>query len=162
MRVQESVRKMTLTILAGELFLTALMLLVFVLLGRFDMTVLLGALLGAFFAVLNFFLMGLSVQRAADNMNGVTLSPEDENAETDADEDTGAEQKQKLSPASEKARRQMQVSYSLRMLMLVAAAVLGLLLPCFHPLAVVIPFLFPRLIIQVVGMREGGNAAGKP
>ena len=56
----------------------------------------------------------------------------------------------------------MQVSYSLRMLMLVAAAVLGLLLPCFHPLAVVIPFLFPRLIIQVVGMREGGHAAGKP
>lgn len=162
MRVQESVRKMTLTVLAGELFLTALMLLVFVLLGRFDMTVLLGALLGAFFAVLNFFLMGLSVQRAADSMNGAEVPPEDESAAEAADDDTGAKQKQRLSPASGKAKRQMQVSYSLRMLMLVAVAAAGLLLPCFHPLAVVIPFLFPRLIIQVVGMRQGGDAAGKP
>lgn len=55
MHVQESVRKMTLTVLAGEAALTAVMLLVFACLGRFDGSVLLGALLGAGFAVLNFF-----------------------------------------------------------------------------------------------------------
>ena len=44
--------------------MTAVMLLVFLLLGRLTLPVVLGALLGACFAVLNFFLLGLTVQGA--------------------------------------------------------------------------------------------------
>ncbi len=157
MRVQEPVRKATCTILAGELLLTAVMLLVFTCLGRFDTTVLLGALLGASFAVLNFFLMGLSVQKAADQMNGAQLLPEG-GEEDGAEDETDADGARPLSPQAAAARKRMQISYSLRMLMLVAAAVLGLTLPCFHPLAVVIPFLFPRIIIFFQGLHQKKEA----
>ncbi len=145
MHVQESVRKMTLTILVGEVALTGIMLVVFACLGRFDSSVLLGALLGASFAVLNFFLMGLSVQKAAEQMQGVQLPPEDdgENDEIQADKP--------LSPQAQEAKKKMQLSYGGRMLMMVGVAILGLALPCFHPLAVVIPMLFPRLVILMQG-----------
>ncbi len=144
MHVQESVRKMTLTILVGEVALTGIMLVVFACLGRFDSSVLLGALLGASFAVLNFFLMGLSVQKAAALMQGVQLSPED----ADADE---IQADKPLSPKAQEAKKKMLLSYGGRMLMMVGVAILGLALPCFHPLAVVIPMLFPRLVILMQG-----------
>ena len=55
MRVQPAVKKETLHIAAGTGLMTAVMLLVFLLLGRLTLPVVLGALLGACFAVLNFF-----------------------------------------------------------------------------------------------------------
>lgn len=148
MQVQDSVKKMTLTILCGEILLTAIMLLAFLFLGRFDGTVLLGAMLGAFFAVLNFFLMGLSVQKAAAQMNGAQA-----NAVNDGEADGDDMQPDRpLSPQAQEARKRMQLSYGGRMLMLVAVAVLGLTLPVFHPLAVVIPMLFPRVVIMAQGL----------
>lgn len=157
MKVQEPVRKATLTILAGELVLTGVMLLVFACLQQFDSTVLLGALLGAAAAVLNFFLMGLSVQRAASRMDGVQLPAETDVGEGDAADDDEAQDKP-LSPQAKQARKSMQLSYSLRMLMLVVVAVLGLALPCFHPLAVVIPLLFPRIVIMIQGLHQKKEA----
>lgn len=149
MRVQESVRKMTLIILAGELVLTGIMLVVFACLGRFDGSVLLGALLGACFAVLNFFLMGLSVQKAAEQMQGAQLPPEEDDSDDIHSDEIQADKP--LSPQAQEAKKKMQLSYGGRMLMMVGVAVLGLVLPCFHPLAVVIPMLFPRLVIMMQG-----------
>ncbi len=146
MHVQESVRKMTLTILVGEVLLTGIMLVVFACLGRFDVSVLLGALLGACFAVLNFFLMGLSVQKAAEQMQGAQLPAEEDDGEADE-----IQADKPLSPQAQEAKKKMQLSYGGRMLMMVGVAVLGLVLPCFHPLAVVIPMLFPRLVIMIQG-----------
>jgi len=151
MRVQESVRKMTLIILAGELVLTGIMLVVFACLGRFDGSVLLGALLGACFAVLNFFLMGLSVQKAAEQMQGAQLPPEDGDGDADDIHSDDIQADKPLSPQAQEAKKKMQLSYGGRMLMMVGVAVLGLVLPCFHPLAVVIPMLFPRLVIMMQG-----------
>lgn len=71
MRVEKAVRDTTLYVIAVTLILSALMQAVFLLTGYWDYRVLLGNLWGGGFAVLNFFLMGISVQRAVDK------SPED-------------------------------------------------------------------------------------
>ena len=76
MKIQPAVRTETVRIAMGTAFFSLVMLLVFALLGRLDVTVVLGSLWCAGAAIRNFFLMALSVQRAAESMNGVTLPPE--------------------------------------------------------------------------------------
>lgn len=66
MKIDPAVRQMTRYIALWVLVLSALMEAVFLLLRRWDYTVLLGNLLGAGIAVVNFFLMGLGVQKAVD------------------------------------------------------------------------------------------------
>ena len=65
MKVQPAVRQETARIAAGTAVLTVIMVAVFLILGRFDWTVITGALLGYLAAVGNFFLMALTVQKAA-------------------------------------------------------------------------------------------------
>lgn len=64
MRIEPAVKKETLFILGACLLLSVLMELVFLLAGHWDLTVALGNLLGVFIAVLNFFLMALTVQNS--------------------------------------------------------------------------------------------------
>lgn len=47
------------------------------------------------------------------------------------------------------AKTAMKLSQSLRTLMLFVALVLGLTLPCFNPVAAVIPLFFPRIAIAL-------------
>lgn len=61
--VDPVVKRETLRISLGTLALSVVMQLVFIIIKRWDMTVVFGNLLGAFSAVLNFFLMCLTVQR---------------------------------------------------------------------------------------------------
>lgn len=53
-------------ILIGEIICTAIMLAVYALLGRFDRTILLGGIIGAILAVLNFFFMAMNASLAMD------------------------------------------------------------------------------------------------
>ncbi|MBR5742912.1 MAG: ATP synthase subunit I [Clostridia bacterium] len=62
--IDPTVKRETLYIAAWTLLLTLLTEAVYLLLRRWDLTVLFGNLLGAAAAVLNFFLMGLTVQKA--------------------------------------------------------------------------------------------------
>lgn len=133
MKLQPAVKQETGKIALGVAALSAAMLLVFLVIGRFDLSVLLGALLGAAAAVGNFFLMAFSVQQVAEERAAVP---------TEADSDK----------ADKAVRRKMQLSYSGRMLLLGGVAALALLLPCFHPVATVLPFLFPRAVIAVEGL----------
>ena len=64
MKIDESVRKETINIAIGTLILSLLMEAIFLIIGKWDYTVILGNLLGAADAVLNFFFMGLTVQSA--------------------------------------------------------------------------------------------------
>ncbi len=64
MKVDKTVRLETGYIVAGTLILSVFMEAVFLVIGQWDYTVLLGNLLGGGAAVLNFFLMGLTVQKA--------------------------------------------------------------------------------------------------
>ncbi|MDO4490465.1 MAG: ATP synthase subunit I [Lachnospiraceae bacterium] len=86
----------------------------------FDYTIFTGALAGGFVAVLNFFLMALTVQKVA----GVTDD-------------------QKL------ARKILQGSYSKRMLMQVVWIVIAIVAPCFNVVAGILPLLFPTMGIKV-------------
>ena len=91
---------------------------VFLIIGKWDYTVLLGNLLGFIAAVGNFFLMGLSVQASL-----------------------GKEEKD--------AKNFMKFSQSLRLLLLFVIAVVGYLVPVFNILAVLVPFLFPRIAVAL-------------
>lgn len=84
--------------------------------GAWNYTVVLGNLYGYFFAVLNFFLMCLSIQKAL-----------------------GKEQKD--------AANILRLSQMLRLLMLFVAALIAYFIPAFNIIAVVIPFIFPRIAI---------------
>ena len=125
MRVQKATRRETIHIALGVLVFSAVMHGVFWAIGRWEWGVLWGNLLGGGFAVLNFFLLGLTVQKVA-NM-------------TD----------------EKRAKLKLQSSYTLRMLLTVAVIAVAVLVPCFVWPAAVIPLLFPRLTIlamQAMGM----------
>lgn len=91
---------------------------VFLIIGKWDYTVLLGNLLGFVAAVGNFFFMGLSVQSSL-----------------------GKEEKD--------AKSTMKLSQSLRLLILFIIALVGYLVSVFNTLAVLIPFLFPRIAVAL-------------
>lgn len=125
MRVQEATRRETGHIALGVLAFSAVMHLVFWAIGRWELGVLWGNLLGGGFAVLNFLLLGLTVQKIAG----------------ESDE--------------KRARLKLQGSYTLRMLLTLGVIVIAIKVPCFAWPAAVIPLLFPRLTIlamQAMGM----------
>lgn len=107
--VAKSTRYIALIVLLGSLLLQA----VFLLIGKWDYTVLLGNLLGAATAILNFFIMAQTISKA--------LSQDDK----------------------DHASKKTQLSRSLRMLMMALVCIVGHLAPCFNLLAVAIPLVFP-------------------
>ncbi len=122
--------------------LSVLMEAVFLVLGYFDYKVVLGNLFGAFAAVLNFFLMGLSVQKAVERDSQASVPVRDDaDADSETDENPVAVHKE--------AVQIMKLSQSLRMLMMIAFAAIGALAPCFNLIAVLIPFFFPRIAVML-------------
>lgn len=87
-----------------------------------DYTVFLGGIGGGAVAVLNFFLMGLAVQKAASA----------------SDEGT--------------ARMKLKASYSQRFLMQILWVILAIVAPCFHFAAGIAPLLFPGTGIKIMGI----------
>lgn len=75
MKLQPAVRKETLHIAWGVCGLGAVMLLAFALLGRFHLSVFWGFLVGGTVSVINFLLLGITVQKAAqsDSSKGAYL-----------------------------------------------------------------------------------------
>lgn len=131
MKLQEATKRETLHIAVGTLAFSVIMNGVFALLGKWDMTVLWGTLLGGGFAVANFFFLALSVQKLA----------------------TETEEK--------KGKAWMQMSYNMRMLATVIVGIVGVSVPCFSWVAVLIPLLFPRVTIlamQLLGMYKPEKA----
>ena len=149
MKIQPAVREQTGKVAAGVLILTALMAAVFLILGKFDWTVLTGAALGAAAGIANFFLMALSVQQAAEKMNGVQLPPEEEPGENEEGREPA---KTELSPQARQARRNMQLSYTGRMALLVAMAAIAYYVPGIDPMPALLAQLFPRLTIFIEGL----------
>lgn len=119
---QETVLRETKRIAAGVFSMLAIMLIVYAALGRFSLAVLLGGLIGALYAVLNFLLLGMTVQKVAD------MREENE----------------------ELARMQMKSSYNMRMVIMILLIVVAFALPFVDGLACMIPMLFPRLTIFVL------------
>lgn len=120
MRLQSAVKKETLHIAAGTAAGVAVMFAVFALLHRFDLTVAAGGLAGGAVAVVNFLLLGLTVQKITGEAN------------------------------EERGRKLMQFSYSMRMLLMALWLILAVSAPVFHWVAAALPLLFPRLTIAVM------------
>ena len=109
--------KETAIVALGEGIGVALMLAVFALLGYFDLTVLLGGIIGGILAVGNFFLMSYFAVKAADKA---------------LNQDVAGGQKL------------VKLSYMGRMIGLLAILVLCAKSGRFHVLALAIPLVFPR------------------
>ena len=148
-----AVRKETGYIAVWVVLLSLIMEAVFLLI-HWDVSVLYGNLGGAAIAVGNFFLMALTVQHAAEKMNGVQLPPEPET------EDGEEPPQQELSPQAKQAKKRMQLSYTGRMLLLVVMAAIAFKLPCFDPVPALIVQLFPRITVSIEGlmMKKEQNA----
>ena len=93
----------------------------------FDYTVFLGGIGGGVIAVLNFFLMGLAVQKAA--------SATDEGS----------------------ARMKLKASYSQRFMMMILWVIIAIVAPCFQFVAGIAPLLFPGTGIKIVGIFHKQN-----
>ncbi len=116
-KIDSTVLKETKFIAAFTFIFSMLMQSVFLILGRWDYTVLLGNILGFSVAVSNFLLMGITIQLALDK------------EESDA-------------------KNLIKLSQIMRMLLLFVAAIIGYIVPVFNLLAVIIPYLFPRIAIS--------------
>ena len=117
-KVDEIVKKETKYILAITVIFSILMQSVFLVIGKWDYTVLLGNMLGIIAAVGNFFVMGINIQSAL-----------------------GKEEKE--------AKNLIKLSQTLRMLALFVIAMIGYLVPVFNIVAVIIPYLFPRIAVSL-------------
>ena len=92
-----------------------------------DYTVILGGIGGGVIAVLNFFLMGLAVQKAASA----------------TDEGT--------------ARMKLKASYSQRFMMMILWVIVAIVAPCFQFVAGIAPLLFPGTGLKFVGIFHKAN-----
>ena len=158
MKLQPAVKQETGKIALGVTVLTVLMVSVFLIIGQFQLSVLWGALFGAAMACFNFFLMALSVQKAAEQMNGVKLPPEEEIADGEEAEE---KKDQPLSPQALRAKRNMQLSYLGRMALIAAYAIMAVSVSWIHPVAALLPLLFPRIVISINGLiaqKKGADA----
>ena len=127
--VQPAVKKETKRVAVSTLIGVIVMWIVFAVLHMtmpdkvpLDYTVFLGGICGGLIAVLNFFLMGLTVQKVA--------------ASTDEDA----------------ARSRMKASYSQRMMLQMLWVIVAIVAPCFHFAAGIVPLLFPGLGIKILGI----------
>ena len=123
-KLDKAVKRETMYVAIWVIILSVLMQAVFLAIGKWDYTVLLGNLLSGTFAILNFLLMGITVQKA--------LSKNDE----------------KL------AKNTIRLSQSMRTFMLFVVAALGALLDCFNIWTALIPLLFPRVAILISGFTK--------
>ena len=117
-KIDPTVLKETAYITIFTAIFSMLMQSVFLIIQKWDYTVLLGNLLGIVAVALNFFLMGLTVQ------NAVVKEEKD-------------------------AKNLMKLSQTGRLFMMFVFALIGYLVPVFNAIAVVIPFLFPRIAIML-------------
>lgn len=101
-----------------SLIFSVIMQSVFLIIGKWDYTVLLGNLLGYFAIITNFIVMGFGVQKA-------------------------------VTKDEKEAKSVMKISQTFRMLFMFVVAIIGHVVPVFNLIAVVIPFLFPRIAIML-------------
>ena len=159
MKLQKAVKDETIFVTLGSVILSVVMVIVFFGLNKafpeqvpMGLPVILGAAGGCAVAAGNFFLMALTVQKAADEMKPTAQPAADED---DKEEDDDGEEKPEA-PLSEDAKRgkqRIQLSYTLRMLGLGVIAILGVTLPWFQSVAVLLPMLFPRIVIMLLNSR---------
>ncbi len=121
---QQSIVKETKRIAVGTVIMLIVMLAVYAVLGKFTVGVLLGGLLGSAYAIFNFFMLGMTLQKAASMTD------------------------------QQMAHMKVRSSYSTRMIGMLILAVVAFALPFVEGIPCLIALLFPRATIfalQVTG-----------
>ncbi len=128
MKVDKVVKKETINIAIGILICSVITQFIFLIIGRYSLGVLLGSVYGGAVVLLNFFLMGLTVQNATKI----------------------ADQKE--------AKKRIQFSYSMRQLGLFLLIGAGMYIATtsgvFHWFPILISIIYPRIIIAAETMYE--------
>ena len=137
MKLEKSMRAELGYIAVGLAICDALVCGVFAVLGKFDYTVVLGALWGSVFAFLGMYLLARRVQKLSDMENG---------------------------QAQQTAKGQLTASYYGRIMLMVFAIVVGVIAPFFNYISTLVPFLLPqpvlmlrRSIVTARAKRSGGD-----
>ena len=123
-KTQQSIVKETKRIGVGTVIMLVVMLAVYAVLGKFTVGVLLGGLLGSAYAIFNFFMLGMTLQKAASMTD------------------------------QQMAHMKVRSSYSTRMIGMLVLAVVAFALPFVEGIPCLIALLFPRATIfalQVTG-----------
>ena len=121
---QQSIVKETKRIAVGTVIMLVAMLAVYAVLGKFTVGVLLGGLLGSAYAIFNFFMLGMTLQKAASMTD------------------------------QQMAHMKVRSSYSTRMIGMLVLAVVAFALPFVEGIPCLIALLFPRatiFVLQVTG-----------
>lgn len=121
---QQSIVKETKRIAVGTVIMLVVMLAVYAVLGKFTVGVLLGGLLGSAYAIFNFFMLGMTLQKAASMTD------------------------------QQMAHMKVRSSYSTRMIGMLILAVVAFALPFVEGIPCLIALLFPRATIfalQITG-----------
>lgn len=121
---QQSIVKETKRIAVGTVIMLVVMLAVYAVLGKFTVGVLIGGLLGSAYAIFNFFLLGMTLQKAASMTD------------------------------QQMAHMKVRSSYSTRMIGMLILAVVAFALPFVEGIPCLIALLFPRatiFVLQVTG-----------
>ena len=136
MKPDSAVRRETARVAAGVFALVAAMLAVYAVIGKFSVPALLGGVYTGLLTVVNFFVMGMTVQ-------GITnRAAEKERTE------------QEIAELTLEMKNRMKLSYNLRMIALFALMVAGIAVFKFDPIATILPILFPSLVIRVLQIME--------
>ncbi len=117
--MSQVLKKEAITMAIGVAVLCVIMLAAFAVLGYYDTSALLGAVLGGSFAVFNFILMGITVQMAT-----------------------------KKSSAKD-AQALMGISYAVRLALSAVIVIIGIKVDAFNYITVFLPLFFPRLVIFI-------------
>ncbi len=121
---QQSIVKETKRIAVGTVIMLVVMLAVYAFLGKFTVGVLIGGLLGSAYAIFNFFMLGMTLQKAASMTD------------------------------QQMAHMKVRSSYSTRMIGMLILAVVAFALPFVEGIPCLIALLFPRatiFVLQVTG-----------
>ncbi|MBR5283463.1 MAG: ATP synthase subunit I [Clostridia bacterium] len=120
-------------IAAGTILLSALVQIVWAIVYTYDSSVFIGGLWGGTVAILNFVLMGIAVQKVANETDQMS------------------------------AKRRMQASYQFRMMLIIFTTVLAVIIPGVNWMMAAVSLFFPRLTILVMPLfrpdlrKKGGN-----
>lgn len=172
----------TLFLTVGEIITGAVIIAVYLLIGKFDYTVITGAVLGGAVTVLNFLFLAISVNRAIDRILAQreftpTPIPEasaesaqkadceqaasevnSEDADSDSEDEDGGEADDEAAKFAREHQKRLQaaikLSYVIRTFTMIAALLVALFTKQFNLIATVIPLFMLRPLLMISEMTK--------
>lgn len=120
-------RKEVVRMCIGVSVMSIIMIAGFAVFGHFNISVLYGAVLGTAVTLLNYFFLALSVAHVVNKKD------------------------------KSDAKLFMNISYFLRIILIAVTVGVAIRFPFFNAVSVILPFIFERIVILIIHMRDGKN-----